>query len=522
MRFFPELRRNAGLPELLAVWLAVSCGLPFLSGLLSGAGWPRSSDVVFGVAALVFLAAASAVAGPVLLGRLRLEQALASAIAVLLLAAGASLALDLSGWWNDGSAYLVLRPDQALVSILSLGVWPLRSGPTALLRFWPLLVALGLVWRLRPYRLAPLRLAWVVGAVYAVLAVSVHSLSWIAGMLAAAHQSALETSSDVFRVLVSSQSGGYWAVSQGERFFAPLGRQAETGLAAVQSAVWFLAACAVLATCAARWRPMLRLARRLSDVESATWLLVSAFGIGIGAALGVKDRSYTSWLSLAIFVAVVVAWIWRQRLARDLDNLAEDERLRPELPLPSGLVAPHELEALIRLLGTAAFFGAALLGWTAVAALLMAETVSWLRSRRGLAWGGAWISDGASGFLVSLSLGAAGSTLGLRSFMLQPAQVATLAAASLVAAGTASLPWLERLPQRRPILMLAPSGGLLLALLVLRQPAVWAVGSLAVVGQLVVGWRPAWYGRWKYLPGLLLLFFLVFLALARPLFWDPD
>lgn len=519
MKLFPESRRSVGLAELLSVWIVLACGLPFLSGLLSGAGWPRLSEVVFGVAALLLLAAVVCVSALVVFGRLRFESALAASLPVLLVAGAASLLLDLSGWWNDGSAYLVLRPGEAVSSILMLGLAPLRSGPTALLRFWPVFVALGVAWRLRPFKVPPLRIVLASGVSYLVLAFSVHALSWIAGALSIVRKMSIESASDIFRLLVSAQSGGYWTANQGERLFAPLGRQAETGLAAAQSASWFLSASVILLVGVLLWPPARRLAKRLLSLESLPSLFVAIAGLGVGTAIGAVDHSYTYGLSLSLFVVSVVAWVWRERLKQDLENLPEDELRRPHLPLPSGSVAPHELESLNSVLAAMAFFGAALLGWTVFVGFLFAECVSWLRSRRGLAWGSVAVSDAVALLLSALALGFAGLAFGLRGFTFMPWQAAAVSAAAVLVVGIASARRLEGASKSRAVRVLLPTGLLLLALALLRQPAVWGFGFLAALAQTIIGWRDDWSARYGHLPGLLLLMTVAVLALAWPVLW---
>lgn len=519
MKLFPETRRSGGLAEVLAVWLALAVCLPVMSGLISGAGWPRLSEILFGVAALVLLSAATSVAALVWFGRLRLDNALAATVPILLFAGAASLLLDLTDWWNDGSAYLVLRSGEAVSSVLTLGLTPFRSGPTALIRFWPLLVALGLIWRLRPHKLPAMRSVVAAVSAYLALAVSVHALSWIAAAVAISRKISYLDLSDVYRSLVSAQSGGYWIAGQGERLFAPLGRQAETGLAAAQSAVWFLAACLLLAAFAAFWPAAAKLSKRLLTLEVLSSFSAAATGLGVGTVRVLADGSYTYWLSFFVLVAAMVAWVWRERLNRDLENLPDDELRRPHLPLPSGAVAPHEIEAFNLMLAVVAFFGAALLGWTVLAGFVLAECTAWLRSRRGLGWGGAVVSSALAQSLAGFSLGVSGLAFGLRSFAVAPWQVAAVSAAALLCAGFDVLRRLDGDAVRRPMRVFVPTGISVLALAVLRQPAVWGFGLLAALAQVLVGWRADWYARFRFLPGLLLLMTIAILALAWPVLW---
>jgi hypothetical protein len=519
MKYFPEMRRNAGLAELFSVWLGLSFSLPLLAGWLSGAGWPRFSEVIFGVGALIFLASVVAVALPLSLARMRPESALANAVPVLLVAGGMALLLDLLGFWNDGSAYLVLKPTEAFASIATLGFLPLRSGPTALLRFWPLFVALGLVWRLRQSKIAPPKIALTAGFSYLVLAVSVHALSWVAWAIALGKSSGLAGVSDVFRLMVTAQSGGYWIASQGERFFAVLGRQAETGLSAVQSAVWFLAACAILLVLAATQTRFLKLGKRLLTIESLPLLFVAAVGVGVGTVQGMVDGSYTHWLSFAVAAISAIAWVWRDRLRRDLENLPEDEMARPHLPLPSGAVALHEVEDFVLVLGILAFFGALLLGWPVFVGFVLAEAAAWARSRKGLSWGQALGSDATLQFLVALALGFSGLAFGLRGFSFVPWQSMALVSAALLAAGISTLRRSDEISRNQVTRALWPTAVLVLALAVLRQPAVWGFGLLAALAQAVIGWRDDWHLRFRFLPGILLLMTVAILALAWPMLW---
>jgi hypothetical protein len=519
MKLFPEMRRTAGLPELVSVWMGLSFGLPLMVGWFSGAGWPRFSDIVFGVAALVLLAAAIAVAAPMFFARVRPESALANAIPILLSAGAAALLLDLSGLWNDGSAYWVLKPTEAFSSMASLGFLPFRSGPTALLRFWPALVALGLVWRLHRTRIQPAKIALTAGFSYLLLAIAVHALSWVAWAIALGKSSGLSGVSDVFRLMVSAQSGGYWINGQGERFFAAIGRQAETGLSAAQASVWFLAACAVLLAWAAVQSRCLKLGKRLLTIESLPLLFVAAVGLGVGTLQGMADGSYTYWLSFAVACVAALAWVWRDRLLRDIENLPEDELARPHLPLPSGAVAPHEVGDLALSLGVVAFFGALLLGWPVFVGFVAAEFASWMRFRKGLAWGQALCSDALLQFLTALALGFSGLAYGSRGFSFMAWQSSAVVSAALLAAVLSSLRRSVDAPVSRPVRVALPTVAFVLALAVLRQPAVWGFGLLAATAQVAIGWRDEWHLRFRFLPGMLLLMTVAILALAWPVLW---
>jgi|GEM_PF-1398577 len=519
MKLFPEIRRNSNLLAAFYVWIVLACGLPLLSGLLSAAGWPRLSEIVFGNAALILLSAVVSAAALVVIGRLRPESVLAAVLPILLSAGVTSLLLDLSGWWNDGSAYLVLRPSDALFSILTLCLVPFRSGPTALIRFWPLLVALGIIWRARPFKLLPIRVALAAGVSYLILAFSVHALSWIAVLLSLVRKTSFADLSDMFRLLVSAQSGGYWIASQSERFAAPLGRQAETGLAASQSAVWFLLTCAILLALAASRTYFLKLAKRLLTMESLPILFTAGIGLGVGTVFGAADHSYTYWFSFLIFAVAAIAWTWRERLRQDFENLPEDELERPHLPLPSGAVAAHEIEFLELVLAGLAFFGALLLGWTVLVGFIFAEGVAWMRSRRGLAWGTAVVSNAGAQLLMALALGFSGLAFGLRGFAVMPWQMSAIVSAALLAAGLMLLRCLDKVSESHAVRAFLPSGIMLLALAILRQPAIWGFGVLAAAGQVVIGWRDEWFVRFRFLPILLLLMTIAILALIWPVMW---
>ena len=517
LAWFAPLRRSCGAKEIILAWLSLSLLFPFLRDTFIAVGVPAPSEVIFGFAPSLALCLVVCVVVLVIGNRQRWEQAAAQAV-VLVAAAGLfSLILSLTAVWSDGSAYFILRPAQALGSMLTLGFWPAPVGPDALIRFLPLGTALGLVWKLYRLRFASRRVFASAAAAYLILAFFLHVLSWIAGALAWLKGTSLESIDDIFRVLITAQSGGYWINGQAQRFLAPLGQQAGTGLLAAHAAMLFLGSFCLLAILFfKRLAGARQLMRRLLTAECFAWFALIATGLGLGYTLQSTDTSYTFWVSLALVCCLTLAWVLRWRLVKDLEHVPQDEVENPHLPLPSGAVPPHEVEELNALLLVLALFAAALLGWPVFVGVALAASLSWMVSRSGLGWGSGALLERTIMVMSFSALGWAGLMFGLRNALPSTWMVNLLLAAALLASLGGLTNELRRQTSAKKVILLLPSTGLFIAALIMRQPLLWGLGLLAILSQLALGWKIELWRKFGAWPAYLLLTFTALLSLLLP------
>lgn len=356
-------RVGSGLVALACVALAAS----FFASVIGGNPPPLFANVFFGVLPQLFLAGVVTFVVLTRFGGERIQTAGDATSRILAAALLVSLLLSLTTLWNDGSYYTVLAPGDAIVFILTLGFFPLKTGPEALARFLPAVVAFGIWFRAK--RLGRDAKKGIVSALaaYLALALIANALSWIAFALGASHGVTIAGSEDANRVLVTAQADGYWTRGQVERFFAPLGQQSETSFALIRASVAFFASFLFLAFLAAReirgfGRIMKRLASRSVIPLAAAMLIGAAIGFGSPAGRGVTI-SYTNILACLVFLISAVSWLLAWRLMRDLTNLPRDERERPDLPLPSGAASVNDVILLRDASVVVSLFGALLLGW---------------------------------------------------------------------------------------------------------------------------------------------------------------
>lgn len=520
MKLWPETRRTSDLTGLLISWLGLSLAVPLVIGFLTRVGPPPLSEILFRAAPDLGLGMVISVVVLILLNRSRSEHAAMSAVWLAMIAAIAVFILSLTKAWDSTYAFAILKPGEAFISILSLGFWPLHYGPYVLDRFFPLAFALGTAFILWRQKQAILRILASALIVYLSSAFLSNCLSWISAALAKSRSTVLEDVQDVYRILVSVQSGGYWVSGQAERFFAATGHQAETGLMAARAAVIFLAACLILLGLAWRRIAAFRLlAKRFITLESTVTVMVLGIGLGIGWVGRSLDRSYTNLLSTVVLIVSALAWVYWRRLLSDLENLPQDELRSPHLPLPSGAVAPHDLEDAESILLVVALFGSSLLGWPVFAGFAAATFFAWCSSRSGLGWGTGLVSRSVVYSLAVLALGQASLAFGLRNSALAGWQVWALFGAALLAGSILLVNGLKNMALSRAWSMAIPSAGILVPLLVIRQPVLWGLGLAAIFIQLAVGYRPAWYSRFALLPAFLLLVVFAIFSVFWPALW---
>ncbi len=520
MKLWPELRRSADAKDFVFAWLGLSLALPLVSGLLAHVGPPALSEVLLDAAPDLGLGMVLVAVVLVLLNRYRSEQAVLTSMRLALVVAGITLALSFTKLWDASDSFTVLKPGEAFLSIFSLGFWPLHYGPAMLDRFFPLVFAAGLAFVLWRQRQALSRILISSLTVFFGLSLVSGFLSWAAVFLAWSRKSALDDVQDVYRVLVSAQSGGYWVSGQAERFFSATGHQAETGLMAARGSALFIVACILLVFLAWRCLPAFKsLAKRLITLESTVAIAVFFAGVGLGWMGRTADYSYTGMLSLVVAALASLAWVYWRRFGSDLENLPQDELNSPHLPLPSGAVAPHDLETLGMFLLVISLFGSSLVGWPVLAGFAAASFLSWSASRRGLGWGSGIVFRITFYALTVFALGQAGMAFGLRNYTLAGWQVWALVGASLLGGSVILMNDLKSQIVSRAWAMAVPSACLVISLLAIRQPVLWGIGILAVFIQLAIGYKAEWRSRFMVLPTYVMLFTLAILSVFWPTLW---
>ncbi len=520
MKWFSGMRRSCDAGEVMLIWAAVCLLMPFLRGVLINAGWPALSDILFGYAPLFTLVLVCALFALTWMKKFRLDQAAASAVFIAASAAVFSFLLSLTGWWNDGASYFILRPADAFGSIMTLGLLPLHAGPDALIRFLPLGLGIGLLWEFRRLRVDTIRGILMPLGTYLVSALSLHCLSWIAALAALTRGTTLQSMDDVNRLLITLQSSGFWINNQLDRFMVPLGSQAQIGLVAVQAAVLFLLAAGfLLALMVRRVAAYRALAQRWLTLQGLGWFGICALGMGLGWSARGSDPSYTSLLAFGLAWIVFFVWILYWRLERDLDNLAEDEVSRPHLPLPSGAIALQDYQELSRVFLVVSWLGAALLGWPVFLGIFSATLLLWLQTRRGAGWGSGQVPHAVLSALIAFCLGYAAAAYGISAAQFQPWMIFLLAGSALLVGGADLIYRLRYQAAPLRIVHYLPAACLLLSLAVINQPLVWSIGFLAVLGQLGACWKSEKWLKYGALPAYILLCMIACLALMVPRFF---
>lgn len=474
--------------DVLFALLGSSLAVPFFSSLVLQAPLPHVIDIAFGFFPFVALSFVLSFAAFLVFARERESQAIMSAFRVTSWACAGAFILSIANAWNDGSFYAVLTPSSAFASILTLGILPFRMGPDALVRFLPVFVMGGMLFRLRRSSLAlPKRIAISVVA-FLILSIVVHSLSWTSGFLAMSKGETLANPADAYKTLVSAQADGYWTRVQGDRFFAPIGTQSENSFSGIQAGFAYLLAAALLFLLAFRsGRSAFRLAKRLTSRSVAFMALAALIGYAVGLHVRGPIRSYTDILALLMSLVVTVCWLSWWRLARDIGTIARDEKDREE--------SMRDIFLILSLVG--AFF----LGWfvflplcciTLVASALPSWNVSNVRSR-----------------IVSDAIGAAamagGFVLSVLSVMLRDAAIPSwllhfvLALALLLGLERLLRRFHEILPSR--LLQAVGTGlGITAALFLANQRAFWLLFLPMLAGTLVIARNDASWRRFRHVP----------------------
>lgn len=483
-----------------------ACGLVVasasLSALLTQQAPPNFFDIAFGIFSFLGFAIVLALIALVRIGRERGSSAMSFVLALAGIASLLSAILSLAGLWNDGRYYTVLTPAWSLLSIVSFGFLPVKMGPVALMRFLPVIFAAGVFFRLHRLEKKKLRPLMTAVLLYLVLSFFLHTASWIGALVAVSREEVLRTPSDVYRVLVSVQADGYWTRAQTERFFAPLGRQGENGLIAIQGAVVFLlTACVSLFAALRTIRSGFLLVKRLRTRSVAVLGMSSVIGFGLGLFVHGPTFPYTDILAVLVLLTVLFFWFFWRRMSADIASLATDEQERPGLPLPSGVVALADAEDVRDGSLLLAIIGSMMLGWPVLLSVATASVVFVLHRRMGKGRGLIWaLSDVASTALVAGSLGTASAAVALRDAT-QPQWIGRILIAVAILVGVECL--LRRHAERmssRLMQVFVLCSGIAGGLFVAHQRALWLLFLPAVAVSLIFARDGSQWCRFRLFP----------------------
>lgn len=421
--------------------VALSAITPFFSALFTAAPAPTVIDIVFGFFPFVALGALTLFVAFVWFGRMRSAHAVEEVIQMLLRACVVVILLSLVGVWNDGSYHSVVSPSQALEAMFTVGVLPLHVGPNVLIRFLPLLCAVGVWLRLRRISLPRFQLWRAVGYVYFFQSIFLYALSWVAAALGAVAGSIPHTAEGAFRLLVRAQADGFWTRGQLERFFAPLSQQSENSLLAIHASIVFFAMMTLIVVVVAKQSRSIQVFVRYHAKRGENLLFgaVVLIGFGIGRAANNFSFSYTNVIAGFVFLFVLLLWSawWRLRRKRTEGVSGASEtvstRMSPMQAVWGDLCARDELAGLSMLALFLALFGSFLLGWQVFLAISVATMMVWIFEGYGTY---SPYARPATSYVLSLLLGWAAMTVGLRDMMPSAWMVRILLCASILIAVT--------------------------------------------------------------------------------------
>lgn len=313
--------------EMACTVLAFSCASAFAASLLTRQSPPALIEIVFGVFPMLACATMLSVALLRFVGHEREQSAMRYARTLAGVACLFGVFLSLTTLWNDGRYYTILTPSGAIVSMLTLGFFPLTFGPIALIRFLPFVFGAGIGFRL--WRNTEKKFLALCGACagYFVLAFLLHALTWVGGILSFTQADTITQASDVFRILARAQADGYWTHAQAERFFAPLGRQGENGFLGIQAATAFLFFVLISVSLLLPYlRPGAAWLRRLGSKSVVALASIVVVGFALGGLMRVGATAYTTRLAYAAFAIVLCAWIVWWRAMREAASEAHEEQ----------------------------------------------------------------------------------------------------------------------------------------------------------------------------------------------------
>lgn len=491
MKWLPDVRRSQDASGAIVFTIASSVIIALIVSLFRTQAFPALSDVLFGILPQTIFAIIGTSVMLSVIGRERIELALAHAAGIVGVSLGLSAAVSILFGVRGDTVSSTLLPSEAVQRILTGGYFPIDAQSDNFARFLPvfLVIGLGLVlWRRANFtRVLIALLSW-----YLSFSILLYGMSWIAGAMSKSSNPL--SSAEVHRVLVSAQRDGYWTMQQQDRFFAPIGRQTNTSFMATESALFLLASFGLLVwTFWKRVSGSDALIRRLATRSVGAFMLAAVAGLMIGTAGRALNPSYTDVLAEFVYLFALISWLLWWRLRRDLENLPTDLTTRPRLPLPSGVVTPQAVQELIQITGAMSFVSVATLGWPVVLPFICAALVTWVSSRQGLAWGSGAIGGSVSAALTSGLLALSALEVGLRHLSASSSHLRFLMMiALLVGLGELFSHMREEMESRIPVAMAFLVFGVF-AVLASRQPSLVYLLVPYVIG---LGWAASKPSNW--------------------------
>ncbi|MDQ7814506.1 MAG: hypothetical protein RDU25_01740 [Patescibacteria group bacterium] len=491
-------RRQIDPRDIIGAWLTISIAVPAIASLIKDQKLPSLPEIFFGFASFLFFSLLLAIFFSLFVGRMSWEKTSVIVTRIAWFSGALSLAAYVAGFWNDGSSHFFLLTKDVWLSIMSFGFYPLHVGPEAFIRFLPLALALGLAWSLWREKAGWSR-ALISGlAAYIVSALMLHAITWIGVSVSLTRGSSTSSLEDLYRLLVSRQSGGYWLNNQGERFFASMGMQAETALAAARASVYFISSCAVALAIALAGQRSRSLMRRILTREYLLGAVVLVGSAAAGVNARIVDSSFANPLSIlaAAGVAFGVLGLWRLDL--DLENLQDDEKNNPDFPLPSGLISLQEAQALKFFLSWFVVLGALILGWPVILLLAAAFASRWFIAAYGSALGRRIYFKLAGDAMFLLFAGSAAMLFGIRTVPYVAHLKLHVLALVYFAVLAINFSVVRRLSHGKSVVL--ASALIFAGSLIAGQAVWWGVGFIAVFAELACLKSPSWAEKYGVLP----------------------
>lgn len=400
----------------------------------------------------------------------------ASCLRLMPAAAIISVAASWINLWPEGSGALALSSWQAILFIVSGGLFPMSVGPEGITRILVLTLVCLFIWRggesaQWSARLRTGVVAWLAGA--AVLLVP----TWVGFVLAALHGQSIANVEDAIRVYGTSLIETHWSTFQAERFFVNIGNQLSSTITLFTASVTFLVGVCVLAL-RSRASATRDVIRDLVRFPESPWLFAGVI-VGCTAAVGPRGLSALGSVAvvlLAVAVVTLFSWLTDRRPRPSADRVAD-------------------IRLLIAL--TSAF----LLGWPILALVVSLIVIDRFVLR---AWPfaekQAYAEPIRIGILVSASV-LLGEVFGFRHILFPAPMLAWAAPWGIVAASAFALPSALSDPQNRRRAQIVAGIGMIGCATALLFPVGLAIAALAELGVIWLTGRGE--GSRKALPWIL-------------------
>ncbi len=215
----------------------------------------------------------------------------------------------LIGGGNDGSATTVLPLVDVAKSIVSGGFLPWKQGMVNILRFLPLTAALAVAWFAIKRGVPKTRTLVTTVLVYLGISLLWQLPSFMA-LVVRQVGTPIETTQDVYVILIRALTNTYWANDLGNRFLSPIAEQGKSGLILFHAAfITIITACTSLGMFLFRSKNKEEQIFQVKDI----WIVGGLLSIGIsGLILGQSVRvmpkvSTVSFLVDAVFLTYLIS-----------------------------------------------------------------------------------------------------------------------------------------------------------------------------------------------------------------------